>query len=148
MLVALGSLAVAKPKAPKQLSNCTQLLNYAATHPDAILHFQASDMILHIHSDASYLSESKARSHAGGFFFLSNNTKNPPSNGAIHIHSSIMQSILASATAAEVGSLFYIAQDGAMLHTTLAELGHPQPAMLIQTDNAVADGIINKCVKQ
>jgi len=114
----------------------------------ATLRFTASDMILHIHSDASYLSESKARSRAGGFFYLSNNSEHPPINGAIHVHSSIMRSILASTTEVEVGALFYNAQDGAMLRTTLTELGHPQPATLIQTDNAVADGIINDRVKQ
>ncbi len=42
-----------------------------------------SDMILNIHSNASYLSETKARSRAGGIFYLSNNSKNPPLNGAI-----------------------------------------------------------------
>jgi hypothetical protein len=31
-------------------------------------------MILHIHSDASYLSENEAKSRAGGFFYMGNNT--------------------------------------------------------------------------
>ena len=43
------------------------LLNYAATHPDATVRFRASDMILHIHSDASYLSKPKARSALEAF---------------------------------------------------------------------------------
>jgi hypothetical protein len=47
-----------------------QFLDYAATHPDAIVRFHASPMILHIHSDASYLFESKSHSRAGGIFFL------------------------------------------------------------------------------
>jgi hypothetical protein len=29
-----------------------QLLDYLATHPDAAIGYHASDMILHIHSDA------------------------------------------------------------------------------------------------
>ena len=37
------------------------LLDYVATHPDAILSYAKSDTILGIHSDASYLSEPKAR---------------------------------------------------------------------------------------
>jgi hypothetical protein len=36
----------------------------------------ASEMILHIHSDASYLSENEAKSRAGGFFYMGNATKN------------------------------------------------------------------------
>ena len=39
-----------------------QLLDYAATHPDAEITFCRSDMILKIHTDASYLSEHGARS--------------------------------------------------------------------------------------
>ncbi len=39
-----------------------QLLDYLATYPDATIRFKASDMILNIHSDASYLSKSDARS--------------------------------------------------------------------------------------
>ena len=61
MLVTLGSLASAQSKGTEATAHAsTQLLNYCATHPDAILHYTASDMILHIHSDASYLSERHA----------------------------------------------------------------------------------------
>ena len=35
-----------------------------------------------------------------------------------------------------------------MLRTTLAEMGHPQPATPIQTDNSNATGIANGTVKQ
>jgi hypothetical protein len=33
-----------------------QFLNYMRTHPDAIIRYRASDMILNVHSDASNLS--------------------------------------------------------------------------------------------
>jgi hypothetical protein len=36
-----------------------KLLNYCNTHPETKIRYHASDMILHIHSDASYLSENK-----------------------------------------------------------------------------------------
>jgi len=116
MLVALGSLATAQTDGTQAtIEACTQLFNYTATHPDATICYTASNMILHIHSDASYLSETKARSYAGHYFYLSNTTMNPPPNGAIHVHSSLMKTVLASATEAEVGALFYNAQDGEML---------------------------------
>jgi hypothetical protein len=71
MLVALGSLAVAQSKGTQATEiACTKLLNYAATHPDGSIRFHASGMILHLHSNASYLSEPKARSRVGGIFFL------------------------------------------------------------------------------
>ena len=116
-------------------------------------------MYLHIHSDASYLSESKARSRAGGIFFLSSRPSDPtktpeptatlpPFNGAIHIVSSIMKAVLASATEAELGALFYNVKDSVMLRTILTEMGHPQLMTPIQTDNACAAGIVNNTVKQ
>jgi len=156
MLVALGSLAAAQATGTDTtMDACKRLLNYAATHPDAILRFHKSDMILHIHSDASYLSESKARSRAGGFFHLSDNVDvTPPNapqptiNGAVHVLSTILNNVMASATEAEVGALFHSAQDACVLRTTLEFLGHPQPATPIQTDNSCAEGIINDTVKQ
>jgi hypothetical protein len=45
-----------------------KLLNYCNTHPESKIRYHASEMILHIHSDASYLSENEAKSRAGGFF--------------------------------------------------------------------------------
>jgi hypothetical protein len=59
-----------------------------------------------------------------------------------------MLNVLASATEAEVGALFHNAQDGSVLRTTLIEMGRPQPATPIQTDNSCAEGIINDTVKQ
>jgi hypothetical protein len=160
MLVALGSLASAQSKGTKATAQAaTQLLNYCATHPDAEVCFHASDMILHVHSDASYLSERHARSRAGGFFYLSSMPDNPniapsptstppPLNGAILVHSSIMSTVLSSATEAEAGALFYNAKEATVLRTTLTALGHPQPPTPIQTDNACAAGIANDTVRQ
>jgi hypothetical protein len=45
------------------------------------IRYHAFDMILHIHSDASYLSEKEAKSRAGGFFYMGssiNTNKNLP----------------------------------------------------------------------
>jgi hypothetical protein len=61
MLVALGSLASEQTKASTNtMKAARQLLDYAATHPQATIRFTRSDMILNVHSDASYLSESEA----------------------------------------------------------------------------------------
>ena len=72
----------------------------------------------------------------------------PKINGAIHIVSTILQNVMASATEAEVGALFHNAQDACTLRNTLEFLGHPQPPTPIQTDNAAAKGIVNDTVKQ
>ncbi len=41
---------------------CHQLLDYVATHPNAGLQYHACDMILAVHTDASYLSEAGRKS--------------------------------------------------------------------------------------
>jgi hypothetical protein len=149
MLVALSTLAAAQTKGTEQTAEaCTKLLNYAATHPNAVVRYKASDMILHIHSDASYLSEPQARSRVGGFFFLGNGTENPPINGAIQVISQIMNNVLASAAEAEVGGLFINGQAACPIRTTLTELGHQQPPTIMVTDNECARGIANETVKQ
>jgi hypothetical protein len=155
MLVALGTLAAAQTHATTNTTKCTnQFLDYASTHPNASVCYVPSEMILHVHSDASYLSESEARSRAGGLFFLGNHPKHstspisPVTNGAVHINSQIMKNVLASAAEAEVAACFLNAQDACMLRTTLADLGHPQPPTPIQTDNQCAHGILTNTVKQ
>ncbi len=59
------------------------LLDYLGTQEEAILTYNASKMVLAAHSDASYLSEPKARSRAGGHFVLSSNSTIPQNNGAV-----------------------------------------------------------------
>eukprot|EP00804_Cyclotella_cryptica_P002822 CCRYP_009357-RA/>CCRYP_009357-RA protein AED:0.38 eAED:0.48 QI:0/0/0/1/0/0/2/0/249 len=71
MLPALGSLAT-QQAAPTQntLLKIQQFLDYAMTHQDAMITYRASNMILAVHSDTSYLSETKARSRAGAFLHV------------------------------------------------------------------------------
>eukprot|EP00804_Cyclotella_cryptica_P017050 CCRYP_003285-RA/>CCRYP_003285-RA protein AED:0.19 eAED:0.21 QI:0/0/0/1/1/1/2/0/900 len=71
--ILLSLSAIASEQAhPTQLTHkCyQQLLDYCASHPDAVIRFTASDMVLNIHSDASYLSESNVCSQIAGHFFL------------------------------------------------------------------------------
>ena len=68
----------------------------------------ASEMILQVHSDASYMNETKARSTASGHYFLGNNIKSGKPivlNGAIHTLCKII-GVAESAAEAEMGSLF------------------------------------------
>jgi hypothetical protein len=106
-----------------------KLLNHCNTHPETKIRYHASDMILHIHSDASYLSESEAKSRAGGFVYMGNTSKNDKklTNGAILIISKVLKHVMSSAAEAETGAVFINAKEGAVLRTTLEELGHKQP---------------------
>jgi hypothetical protein len=125
------------------MTHTKQLLDYLATQDDAVLTYQGSEMILAVHSDASYLSEPKARSRAGGHFFLSNNAEMPPNNGAILNLAHVIKNVMASATEAELAALFINAREAVYIRIILEELGHKQPPTPLQTDNAMADAVCN-----
>lgn len=66
-LPALNSLAVGQSRRTEETKEAMyHFLDYCANHPNAPIRFQASDMILKIQSDASYLSETEVRSRIGG----------------------------------------------------------------------------------
>jgi len=52
-------------------------LDYMVTHLDAKIVYKKSDMHLWTHTDASYLTEPKARSRAGGYHYFSDTPKLP-----------------------------------------------------------------------
>ena len=151
-LVALSSIASEQTKATTATeARVAQLLDYLYTHKNATIRYVASDMVLNVHSDASYLSEPKARSRLGGTFFLGAlpETGRPIQlNGPVHTVASICKFVVASAAEAELGALFYNCQDGTILRLTLEELGHQQPPTPVHCDNTTAVAIANDTVKK
>jgi hypothetical protein len=70
VLLALSTIASEQAKGTEStMKKCKQLLGYLATHPNATVRFHASNMILNVHSDTSYLSEANTHSQACGHFF-------------------------------------------------------------------------------
>ena len=145
MLVALSSIA-SEQSAPttETMEKAHYFLDYAASHPDAVLTYKASDMVLSVHSDASYLSAPKARSRAGGHFYLSDNSTEPPNNGAVLSIAQILKNVMSSAADAEIGALFVNSRLAIPARTMLIEMGHPQPPTPMQTDNTTALGFVTK----
>ena len=86
--------------------------------------YSASEMILAVHSNAGYLNEPKARSRAGGHFFMSNNSNIPPNNGAILNIAHIIKHVMASATEAELAALYIVAREAVHIRIILEEMGH------------------------
>ena len=107
MLVALNALAVGQAASTKNtLKKVDQLLDYAALQEDAVLiTYHASDMVLAIHSNVSYLSEPKTRSRAGGHFFVSSNRQMPPNNDPVLTLCQIMRAVISSVCKAEIGAI-------------------------------------------
>ena len=120
-----------------------QFLDYIATQEEAVITYSASDMKLAVHSDASYLSEPKARSRAGGHFFLSNEATIPQNNGAVLNLAHIIKHVMSSATEAELAALYIMAREAVYIRIILEEMGHKQPPTPIQTDNAMAEAVCN-----
>jgi hypothetical protein len=64
VIMPLNEIAMEQKKATEKTQVETdQMLDYPTTHPDATIGYHASGMILHIQSDASYLSVSNVCSH-------------------------------------------------------------------------------------
>ncbi len=116
VLMVLSTIAIEQTKATeKTMAKCVQLLDYLAYHSDAKVRFYASDMVMNIHSDASYLSEGKAQSRTCGHFFMGwVPVDGAPIriNGAFHVSTNVIRFVVASAAEAELGALFHNCQTG------------------------------------
>ena len=144
LLVPISAIASQSAKPTQDtLAHTRQLLDYLATQEEAVLTYQRSDMVLAVHSDASYLSEPNACSRAGGHFFLSHNEEIPRNNGAILNIAHIIKNVMSSATEAELAALYIMAREAVYIRIILEEMGHKQPPTPMQTDNAMADAVIN-----
>jgi hypothetical protein len=143
LLPPLSALASQQANPTEETMRLTkQFLDYMSTMEEAILTFHASDMVLAIHSDASYLSEPNARSRAGGHMFMAGKENIPRNNGAVLNISQIIKAVMSSAAEAELGALFINAKTAVSMRQTLVELGHPQPLTPMQTDNSTANALL------
>ena len=92
-----------------------------------MIRYTASHMILYIHSEASYLSEPRSCSGAGGHYFLGDDrpdmstppTTRPRLNGPICSISQIMANVRGSAAKAEIGAAYINGQEAVPIHTLL-----------------------------
>ena len=63
MLIALNEISTSQSALTQEtMKTCDQLLDYAATYPNATIRYHASDMILITDSDAAYLVLPRSRS--------------------------------------------------------------------------------------
>jgi hypothetical protein len=143
LLPALSTLASQQANPTKQtLALCKQFLDYMASQDKAVLTYKASNMVLAIHSNISYLSKPKACSRTGGHMFMAGRDDIPTNNGAVLNILQIIQAVMSSAEEAELNALFINTKTGVSMRHTLKELGHPQPPTPIQTDNKTANDLL------
>ena len=145
MLPSLNILAEQQSISTKNMEAAIpNFLAYEANNLSAIIQYKSSDMIIHIDSDTSYISDPRACSCTVGQYYLTNNWPEkspnllPPANGPIHTEYRISKHVVASASEAEVGGLFHNRKTAAPLQITLHELGFTQPPTPVKTDNSAA----------
>ncbi|GFH50519.1 hypothetical protein CTEN210_06995 [Chaetoceros tenuissimus] len=125
MLPAIGSIAAHMSTSTwrEMKQKITHFLDYAATHPDAEIVYKASNMHLWIHTDASYLTEPKARSRAGGYHYFSSKPKlpihendpPPPHNHPVFVLCKIIEAVMSSTQESETGGGYMNAKEGLLI---------------------------------
>ena len=103
-----------------------QLLNYVAKHLNTIMHYAASDMILYIYSNTSFLFKQNSKSHVGSHYYLTSTNTTAPSNGDVHTLSAIIKYVVSSVAKAKLAAFFYDCKNAIPLCITLEEIGHRQ----------------------
>jgi hypothetical protein len=68
-------------------------------------------------------------------------------NGTLLTLPTLLRMVVASAAEAEMGALFLNAKEGVNIWNILAEMGHPQRATPLQTDNTTAHTILRSTCK-
>ena len=126
-----------------------RLLNYAATHPNVKTRFYASNIRLHIDSDAEYLYEPKAKSSIAGYNYL-----NPINriqlllNHPVTVECILLNYVVSLVIEAKEGGIFQNAKTGIEIRRLLEHLGHPQPPAPIKTDNTPATAFVTHNIQQ
>jgi hypothetical protein len=141
---AVGKVSSEQAQPTEQvLLDAERVLQYLSMYPNNQLVYKASDMILHIHSDASYLSRTKSRSVGGGYFYLGWHNQLDKINGPLLATSFIIGVVCQAVMEAEYAACFTNGQTAVRLRTILEAMGYPQPATPLQCDNQCAVGIAN-----
>ena len=104
-------------------------------------------MALSCKSDAIYLVAPKSLSRIGGYHYIGNKA-GTQFNGPIYVLAKIIKAVMESAAETESEGLYTNAIELLPMRTTLEELDHPQPPTPLKTDNSIANGIMNKTIRQ
>ena len=139
----LGSIQ-SKPTQNDMLK-MNRLLGYVSKYRNIAIRYHASNMILQLLSDASYLCRPKARSVYGTHAYLG---EPGMINGPIACASKMINSVLSSVAEAELCGGFKIAQDAVWYRRVLHDLGYPQPPTLLRMNNTVAIGLALGTINQ
>ena len=126
------------------------ILQYLYWHRTHLIRFTPQKMQLNFHSDASFLSESKSRSRAGGIFWIGQDIiENNISNidGIILVDTCVINNVCTSVAHAEYSACFKNSMTALRYIAFLEDLGYPQDTVKGYVDNACAVGLANRTCK-
>ena len=153
ILPTLNEISDSQSKPTENTSNkITLMLDYLCTYQNAKIRYTASDMILHVDSDAVFLVAPKTRSRVVGFYYCSDvyeksTTTRSKLNEPIHIECKELRRIVVSAAETETGGLLHVYQKAVQLRRILIILSYLQPATLVKTDNSTSAYFIKSTFK-
>ena len=106
MLTALNDISSQQSQSTQETMNkCKQFMDYAATYPNSYIQVHASDMILMLDTDASYLVIPKALIRIAGYYYLTNKPNarpHPILNFTIPIECKTLKHVVASTAEVEI----------------------------------------------
>ena len=129
MLTALSAIVSAQAEPTEEtMAHCKHFLNYASTHQAVILTYTRTNMVLVVHSDASYLPLRYGR---------------PDQQWGCSQPSQLIKAVMSSTAEAELGTLYINTRGAIPQCKILAEMGHKQPPTPMKTNNSTALGVVN-----
>ena len=76
-------------------------------------------MVVNIHINTSYLSETKVKGRAGGHYFMSENIADPTDNGDLLNVSQAVDNMVSSTLKAEIGPLYLSSHQAILVRTAV-----------------------------
>ena len=127
-----------------------RLLHYIYHHRNPVLRFYPQNMQVQSHSDASYLSEPKARSRYAFVVWIGDPVPKHANfyvPGIIQYDTGVIRNVVTSVAEAEYTGLFLATMWVIKTRHLLEDLGYPQKCTTIFVDNKCAQGLANRACK-
>ena len=125
------------------------LIDYSATYSNAILTYKASDMVLHIDSDASYTTITEARSCYSGNFYLSDWPSPSSIKTTLERNDPINTEFktIRNAAESETCDTFKNWKISISMQPAVIALEHKQPAKHPKTENYTTEVFVNSGIE-
>ena len=109
-------------------------------------HYYTSNMILTIHSGASFLVAPEAKRCIAGFFSLQQPHHTSTQNAPILVECKTLKHMIISAVECKNAAAFHNVQQAIPIQYILHQIGYPQPATSLLVDNTTTQRFINNMI--